>query len=297
MENSNNTKQEATNKKTQKSKTPWIILLCVGLVCLIGGGIFWANTTMPIHNADSTMLPDSKQVNYIKNTYGDNIAKLVQKGWTGRNSNIVVEVNGNKLTNSNLKESQQFNVASPYGFHINKGGRVNTAVSLYGKLTYNKDNKVVNVDNPSATNSPDVSIIHNINSGKKDILVGTALINQKYMRAGQSSNYSNVTLMTMAAQKQFEINEKNAIERAKENDLQGVWYKVVPVYLSANDVVPVGFNVMGLAYNQLPCLTVNNNGKTVQDKGKRASFEFNYYLKNVQEGYKINYHTGKVSLN
>ena len=280
------------NNKQKKLQITSLILLIIAVIFLcVAGGVYYHNNHH-IRGADSTMKLDASGYKDLEKRYGSTITNIVKQGWTGHNNDLVVKINNNKLTSKEIKIADDLNIAAPFAYQINKYNNLTAIQNVYGHNTYLKNNKVIDPNNSDKTANTNVGQVQSINSGSNNIIMGVNLINPHYLLQEQANANYNVTLMTEETASLYHNNEKNIFDELKDKNIQGVWYYVVPVYLHANDVVPVGYHIMGLGYKSLPNLEVKN-GKIVHENQK-SNYEFNYYLKNAQANYTINYHTGKV---
>lgn len=263
-----------------------------------------------IPNADSTMKLSQAQKKWFKQNYKNDpqLYDAVTKSWNGRQRNLIIELNNNKLSDKQKEQAKKINadmVASSSYTLTRKNGQPIFAQALFTKnFVFNKRK----IKNPN--NNYWVSITRNQNSGVKQIFTGAYLIAPKRMSLTYLDN--DITAMTSATRDIQSREEKQALELLNDKNVKGLYYTVTPVYRANSDLVPVGFAVRGITYKQLPATKLNKNGSPVvkeEGKGKNKKTvmvrnkailgkkQFNYYIRNAQEGYKINYQNGKVTLN
>lgn len=264
-----------------------------------------------IPNADSTMRLSSAQQKWFNENYKKDpqLQEVVKKHWNGRQRNLIVEMNHNKLSEQQKKQAKSVNadmVASSSYILMRKNGQPIDAQTLFTKNFVFKQRKIKNPNNNYW-----VSITRSQNKGVKQIFTGAYLINPKRMSLTYLDN--DITAMTTATRDIQSQEEKQAIELLDSKGVKGVYYNVTPVYRANSDLVPIGFAVRGITYKQLPATKLDSKGNPVikryEGKGKvkkavmvrnkaiLGDKQFNYYIRNAQEGYKINYQNGKVTLN
>lgn len=288
-----------------KNKIIALILAIIAMIGIIFGLVDYNQHYKAIPNADSTMRLSSAQQKWFKKNYSydPELYDVVMKHWNGRQRDLIVKMNNNKLTAKQQANAKKINsdMMATSSFILNrKNGQPIMAQALLTKKFIFKDRKIT-----SPNNNYWVDITRSQNEGVKQIFVGAYLINPKRM----SLNYlnSDVTTMTTATRDIQKQEEKEALKLLNDKGVKGVYYNVTPVYRANSDLVPIGFAVRGITYKQLPGMKVDKNGIPVMKKqGKKqvsvrnkailGDKQFNYYVRNAQEGYKINYQNGKVKL-
>lgn len=273
------------------------VLMVLGLVFIGSGGLLYNKYVSPVKNADSTMKMNSKQQSTFSKHYNnDELLKAATSGWTGRNNNLKVILNDNKPRKSEIKIANTMTNFNNYGVAITDGGQPDVAQTLYLKSdkqkgTFNSANKIRDTKQIAVTK------VHAENSGVLDILNGQYLIDEHYLNPHQYDNPGNVTVMTNATRSIYQGYEDQLLKHLDDKNISGIFYRVIPVYRSQNDLVPIGYNMIAYSFKENPKLKLDKTSKTntrVQN-GKPAQFAFNVYIKNAQSGFKINYQTGKVA--
>lgn len=264
-----------------------LVLEGAGVLLLICGGILYYTTQSTIPNAYKTIqISKSAKDNYEK-TLNKQVMTAIDSRWNGRKSKMVVKVNDGKadnklrnfaknsdgIFNNELTQTNEHSVPINVFSVIQKGQKSQGA----------KDKKLAYIEE-----------ILDKNTGTHAIFERVYLQPKKYVN--QNNYLLSQVLMTKDAANLYRSNLQNTIAKVENSNVKGFVYQVIPIYKQLDDKIPVGFVIQGIGVQKFKEGKVIDN-KIVNKKGKLHNFQYNFYLRNVQEGYTINYHTGKVSLN
>lgn len=264
-----------------------LVLEGAGVLLLICGGTVYYTTQSTIPNAYKTIqISKSAKDNYEK-TLNKQVMSAVDAHWNGRKSKMIVKVNDGKadnklrsfaknsdgVFNNELTQTNENSVPINAFSIIQKGQKSQGAKDK--KLAYTEE-------------------ILEKNTGTHAIFERVYLQPKKYVN--QNNYLLSQVLMTKDAANLYESNLQNTIAKVEHSNVKGFVYQVIPIYKQLDDKVPVGFAVQGIGVQKFKEGKVVDK-KIVNKKGKLHNFQYNFYLRNVQEGYTINYHTGSVSLN
>lgn len=264
-----------------------LVLEGAGVLLLICGGTVYYTTQSTIPNAYKTIqISKSAKDNYEK-TLNKQVMSAINSHWNGRKSKMVVKVNDGKadnklrsfaknsdgIFNNELTQTNENSVPINAFSVIQKGQKSQGAKDK--KLAYTEE-------------------ILDKNTGTHAIFERVYLQPKKYVN--QNNYLLSQVLMTKDAANLYKSNLRNTIAKVEHSNVKGFVYQVIPIYKQLDDKVPVGFVVQGIGVQKFKEGKVIDK-KIVNEKGKLHNFQYNFYLRNVQEGYTINYHTGSVSLN
>ena len=264
-----------------------LVLEGAGVLLLICGGTVYYTTQSTIPNAYKTIQISKSAKDNYKKTLNNQVMAAIDSHWNGRKSKMVVKVNDGKadnklrsfaknsdgVFNNELTQTNENSVPINVFSVIQKGQKSQGAKDK--KLTYTEE-------------------ILDKNTGTHAIFERVYLQPKKYVN--QNNYLLSQVLMTKDAANLYKSNLRNTIAKVENSNIKGFVYQVIPIYKQLDDKVPVGFVVQGIGVQKFKEGKVIDK-KIVNEKGKLHNFQYNFYLRNVQEGYTINYHTGSVSLN
>lgn len=264
-----------------------LVLEGAGVLLLICGGTVYYKTQSTIPNAYKTIQISKSTNNSYKKTLNKQVLSAINSHWNGRKSKMVVNVNEGKVDNKLKKVAE--NSDGVFNNELTQTNKNSVPINIFSIMQ--KGQKSQGAKDKPLVYTEDIL---EKNTGTHAIFERVYLQPKKYVN--KNNYFLSQTLMTKDAANLYKSNLRNTIAKVENSNAKGFVYQVIPIYKQLDDKVPVGFAIQGIGVQKFKEGKVVGK-KIVNKKGKLLNFQYNFYLRNVQEGYTINYHTGDVSLN
>ena len=264
-----------------------LVLEGAGVLLLICGGTVYYTTQSTIPNAYKTIQISKSAKDNYKKTLNNQIMAAIDSHWNGRKSKMVVKINDGKADNK--LRSFAKNSDGVFNNELTQTNENSVPINVFSVIQKGQKSQGAKDKKLAYTEE-----ILDKNTGTHAIFERVYLQPKKYVN--QNNYLLSQVLMTKDAANLYKSNLRNTIAKVENSNIKGFVYQVIPIYKQLDDKVPVGFVVQGIGVQKFKEGKVIDK-KIVNEKGKLHNFQYNFYLRNAQEGYTINYHTGSVSLN